>query len=121
MSGGFLKSPRVRVFWGDINLSSYDGPDKGAPEVFTLDSEKGGPIVYDVRTSLASEGEGPTAELKWDPTGPGYAAYEWFLSQEKYVQGKFSIEFFYPRGKKIVCSTGGRGKQSTTATTCRSR
>ena len=102
MSGGFLKSPRVRVFWGDINLSSYDGPDKGAPEVFTLDSEKGGPIVYDVRTSLASEGEGPTAELKWDPTGPGYAAYEWFLSQEKYVQGKFSIEFFYPRGKKIV-------------------
>lgn len=102
MSGGFLKSPRVRVFWGDINLSSYDGPNKGAPEVFTLDSEKGGPIVYDVRTSLASEGEGPTAELKWDPTGPGYAAYEWFLSQEKYVQGKFSIEFFYPRGKKIV-------------------
>lgn len=101
-SGGFLRVPRVRVFWGDINLSAYDGPSKGAPEVFSLDTEKGGPIVYDVRTDLASEGEGPTAELKWDPTGPGYDAYEWFLGQEKYVQGKFSIEFFYPRGKKIV-------------------
>jgi len=67
-----------------------------------LDSEKGGPIVYDVKISLSSEGNGPTAEFKWDPTGPGYAAYEWFISQPKYVLGRFSIEFFYPRGKKIV-------------------
>lgn len=102
MSGGFLKSPRVRVVWGDINLTAYDGASKGAPEVFTLDSEKGGPIVYDVKISLSSEGNGPTAEFKWDPTGPGYAAYEWFISQPKYVLGRFSIEFFYPRGKKIV-------------------
>ena len=100
--GGFLRVPRIRVFWGDINLSAYDGPSKGAPEVFKLGTEKGGPIVYDVQVDLAAEGDGPTAELKWDPTGPGYAAYEWFLDQPKYVLGKFSIEFFYPRGKKIV-------------------
>jgi len=70
MSGGFLRSPRVRVLWGDINLSAYDGPSKGAPEVFALDSEKGGPIVYDIQVDLNAEGEGPTAEMKWDPTGP---------------------------------------------------
>lgn len=101
MSGGFLKLPRVRVFWGDINLTAYTG-GKGAPEVFTAKGDKGAPLVYDIRTSLASEGEGPTAEFKWDPTGPGFAVYEWFLSQEKYVQGKISIEFFYAGGKKIV-------------------
>ena len=101
-NGGFLLSPRVRVLWGDINLSAYDGSSKGAPEVFKSDTERGGPIVFDVRTELASEGEGPTAEFKWDPTGPGYAAYEWFLSQPKYVQSQISIEFFYPGGKKIV-------------------
>jgi len=101
MSGGFLKAPRVRVLWGDINLSAYTGGG-GAPEVFTTDGEKGGPIVYDVRISLPSEGSAPTAQFKWDPTGPGYAAYEWFLSQPEYIQGKLSIEFFYPRGKKIV-------------------
>jgi hypothetical protein len=101
MSGGFLKLPRVRVLWGDINLTAYTGGG-GAPEVFTNEKEKGGPIIYDVRTSLAAESEGPTAEFKWDPTGPGFAAYEWFLSQEKYLQERISIEFFYARGKKIV-------------------
>jgi len=102
MSGGFLRSPRVRVLWGDINLSAYDGPSKGAPEVFTLDTEKGGPIVYDVQVDLNAEGEGPTGEMKWDPTGPGIKAYEWFLSQDKYMKSQITVEFFYPRGKKVV-------------------
>ena len=101
-SGGFLRVPRVRVKWGDINLSAYDGPKYGAPEVFSSDSEKGGPIVYDVQADLNAENEGPTAEMKWDPTGPGMAAYEWFVSQDKYMKTQISIEFFYPQGKKIV-------------------
>lgn len=101
-NGGFLILPRARVFWGDVNLTAYDGPSKGAPEVFLTDAEKGGPIVFDVRAELSSEGEGPTAEMKWDPTGAGLAAYEWFVSQPKYLQGKFSVEFFYPGGKRIV-------------------
>jgi hypothetical protein len=101
MSGGFLKSPRVRVLWKDVNLTAYTGGG-GAPEVFSSEDEKGGSIVYDVKTSIASEGEGPTAEFKWDPTGPGFSAYEWFISQEEYLQAQISIEFFYPQGKKIV-------------------
>ena len=101
MAGGFLKAPRVRVLWGDINLTAYTGGG-GAPEIFTNEKEKGGPIVYDVRAALVAEGGSPTAEFKWDPTGPGFAAYEWFITQEKYLQSQISIEFFYPRGKKVV-------------------
>lgn len=101
MSGGFLKSPRVRVMWVDVNLSAYTGGG-GAPPVFVLDEEKGGSIVYDVRISMPSEGSAPTGEFKWDPTGPGYAAYEYFISNPKYVQGEITIEFFYPDGKGFV-------------------
>ena len=101
MSGGFLKAPRVRVMWGDVNLSAYTGGG-GAPPVFTDEGEKGAPLVYDVRISMPSEGSAPTAEFKWDPTGPGYAAYEYFISTPEYVQGRLSIEFFYPRGKKFI-------------------
>ena len=90
---GFLRSPRVRVLWGKINLSAYDG-DQGFPEST--------PVVYDVQVDLSAEGEGPTAEMKWDPTGPGYALYEWFISQPEYMQTTITIEFFYPRGKKIT-------------------
>lgn len=92
-SGGFLSSPRVRVFWKDINLSSYNG-DQGFP--------KNTPVVYDVQVDLQAEGEGPTAEMKWDPTGPGYQLYEWFISKSEYMGSQITIEYFYPRGKKIV-------------------
>lgn len=92
-TGGFLRSPRVRVLWGKINLSSYDG-DQGFP--------KNTPVVYDIQADLNSENEGPTAEMKWDPTGPGMALYEWFISKPEYMKTQISIEFFYPRGKKIV-------------------
>ena len=92
-TGGFLSSPRVRVLWGKINLSSYDG-DQGFPQ--------NTPAVYDVQVELQSEGEGPTASMKWDPTGPGYQLYEWFISKEEYMNTQITIEYFYPRGKKIV-------------------
>ena len=39
--------PRVRVLWGDVNLTSYTGGG-GAPEVFSTEGEKGAPIVYDI-------------------------------------------------------------------------
>ena len=90
---GFLRSPRVRVLWGSINLSSYDG-DQGFPQ--------NTPVVYDVQVDLQAEGEGPTAEMKWDPTGPGYQLYEWFISKPEYMQTTITIEYFYPRGKKII-------------------
>jgi hypothetical protein len=104
MTAGFLRSPRVRVLWGSVNLSAYDGPKHGAPEVFALDSEKGGPIVYDVEVNLSAEGDGPTASMKWDPTAPAFAAYEWFISQPDYMRTQITIEYFYPQGKRVVFS-----------------
>jgi hypothetical protein len=92
---GFLISPRVRVFWGDINLSAYNGK-KNFPQ--------GAPLVYDVQVDLNAEGDGPTAEMKWDPTGPGYDLYEWFINPDggNYMGKTIMIEYFYPQGKKIV-------------------
>ena len=40
--------------------------------------------------------------MKWDPTGPGGSLYEWFLNQEKYLKTQITVEYFYPRGKKVV-------------------
>ena len=96
-NGGFLISPRVRVLWGKINLSAYDGSTQGAP-----DFPEGAPVVYNVNVDLQAEGNGPTATMMWDPTGPGYAIYEWFISQPEYVSTQITIEFFYPGGKKVT-------------------
>jgi len=96
-----LRIPRVRVFWGEINLTSYVGGG-GAPEVFTTDGERGAPIIYDITVTINAEGEGPTGEFKWDPTGPGFAAYEFFVTSEEYMKKTITVEFFYPDGKKIV-------------------
>jgi hypothetical protein len=93
VSGGFLRQPRVRVLWGDINLSSYDG---------TLNFPAGSPLVYDVQVDLNAENEAPTASMKWDPTGPGFAVYEWFVNKPEYMETQITIEYFYPQGKKIV-------------------
>lgn len=91
--GGFLRSPRVRVLWGNINLSSYDG-DQGFP--------KNTPVVYDVQVDVADQTEGATGSMKWDPTGAGADLYEWFVTKEEYMKKQITVEFFYPRGKKIV-------------------
>jgi len=93
--------PRVRVLWGDVNLTSYTGGG-GAPEVFKLEEEKGASIVYDISVNISAEGDGPTAEMKWDPTAKGFAAYEFFVQNEEYMKKQISVEFFYPQGKKIV-------------------
>jgi hypothetical protein len=97
--GGFLRLPRVRVLWGKVNLSAYDGPQYGAPEVFQLPEERFAPIVYDVQVNLNAENEAPTAEMKWDPTGPGFAAYEYFI--QKKTAEPITIEYFYPQGKTV--------------------
>jgi hypothetical protein len=109
--GGFLKLPRVRVVWGDINLSAYDGDTKGAPPVFWLGSEKRGSIVYDAEVDLSAEGEGPTGSFKWDPTGPAFAVYEWLISQPKYLRSRITITYFYPGGKKITLAFKWAGQK----------
>lgn len=91
--GGFLKLPRVRVFWGDINLSSYNG-DQSFPQ--------NTPVVYDVQVDSSDQTEGGTGSMRWDPTGPGGALYEWFVTNPEYMKKQITVEFFYARGKKIV-------------------
>lgn len=92
-SGGFLSLPRVRVFWGDINLSSYNGSEN-----FPANT----PVVYDVQVDSSDQTEGGTGTMRWDPTGPGAALYEWFVTNPDYMKKQITVEFFYPRGKKIV-------------------
>ena len=91
MSGDLIL-PRVRVTWGDINLSAYNG--KGP-------FPQGAPLVYNVNFDLTSQTQGPTAQMKWDPTGPGFAEYEKFISSEEYMKSRIYVEFFYNRGKRI--------------------
>ena len=88
----FLLQARVRVFWGKINLSSYDGSES---------FPQGQPAVYDVDVNLAGETQGPTATMKWDPTGPGMDLYESFLSNKERMADQIKIDFFYPGGKHI--------------------
>ena len=79
--------------WGKINLSAYNG-DQNFPQ--------GSPLVYDVSVDLNGENQQPTGEMSWDPTGPGFGVYEWFVSQEEYLKTQITVEYFYPRGKKVV-------------------
>jgi len=92
-TGGFLRQARVRVLWGNVNLSAYDG-DQDFPQ--------GTPVVYDVQVDVSDQTEGATGNMKWDPTGPGASLYEWFVTKEEYMKKQITVEFFYPRGKKIV-------------------
>jgi hypothetical protein len=91
MSGGNLILPRVRVMWGDVNLSSYNGSTGGFPE--------NEPLIYDVRANLSAENEGPTAEMKWNPTGPAMKVYEELVSS--YMDKQIRVEFFYSGGKTL--------------------
>ena len=89
---GHLIQPRVRVSWAGINLSAYDGTP-GFPQTL--------PVVYDVEVQLQSQTQAPTASMKWDPTGPGFALYESFISNAEYMKSRIFIDFFYPRGKRM--------------------
>lgn len=90
---GNLIQPRVRVLWGEINLSSYNGSVGGFPQ--------GQPVVFDTTVNLQAETEAPTAQMRWDPTGPGMAVYESFIESEEYMLTQIMIEIFYPNGKSI--------------------
>ena len=76
-----------------MNLSAYPG-GKGI--------ERGTPLVYDVQVNLNAENEAPTAEMKWDPTGPGFAVYESFIGDKDKIKTQITIEYFYPQGKKVT-------------------
>lgn len=78
--------------WGTINLSSYNG-ELGFP--------KGEPLVYDIEANLQGETQSPTAQMKWNPTGPAMEVYESFLTSKELMATQIVIEFFYPNGKRM--------------------
>ena len=92
MTGNLIQA-RVRVLWGGTNLTSWDGK---------VDFPKGEPVVYDVEVNLSAETEGPTATMKWNPTGPGMTVYEYFIGNKTALGTQITIEYFYPGGKKVV-------------------
>ena len=89
---GNLIIPRMRVTWGDLNLSAYNG---------TGPFPAGSPLVYDVEVQLQSQTQSPTGSMKWDPTGPGFAIYEQLISDEKYLTSRIFVDVLYCGGKKL--------------------
>jgi hypothetical protein len=83
---GNLIIPRVEVYWGDVNLTSYNG--KG-------DYPQGEPLVYKVECNLPSEDENPSATMMWAPTAGAYAIYRDLLDTKADYQ--IVTTFGYPR------------------------
>ena len=89
MSGNLL-IPIVEVYWGETNLTSYNGP---------IGVIKGEPVVFKVEAHLEAQGTGPTASLSWNPSGPGYDAYKDLV--DNHINETISITYGY-RGKKMI-------------------
>jgi hypothetical protein len=91
MAGNLIQG-RVLVTWGDINLSSYNGPG-----LFP----KGDPLVYDVEVQLQSQTNAPTGTFKWNPSGPAYAEYERLIGNAEQLQKVIYVDYYYPKGKRL--------------------
>lgn len=90
---GDLIIPRCEVFWGDINLTSFE-ESKSWPGV---DGPQ--PLVYDVRVSLQESGQTPSGSMKWNPTGLAFSAYEKILNAN--YDKTIVVRFFYLTGRSI--------------------
>lgn len=91
---GDLLIPRCEVFWGDINLTSYEKakewPGSKGPQ----------PLVYDVKVSLQESGQTPKGSMKWLPSGVAFKAYEEIL--EANFDKTIVVRFFYTTGLSIA-------------------
>lgn len=88
---GNLITPRVEVFWDDINLTSYNGKQN---------FPQGEPLVFAVDTNFQSQSSGPTASLSWNPTGPAAEVYEELLSTK--TDKTLTIKWYYAEGKYLL-------------------
>ena len=90
MSGNLI-TPRVEVFWDDINLTSYNGKQN---------FPKGEPLVFGVTTNFQAESSGPTASLNWNPTGPAAEVYEELVNSK--TDKTLTIKWYYAEGKYLL-------------------
>jgi hypothetical protein len=88
---GNLISPRVEVFWDDINLTSYNGKQN---------FPRGEPLVYEVDTNFQSQSSGPTASFSWNPTGPAAEVYAELVSTK--TDKTLTIKWYYSEGKYLL-------------------
>lgn len=89
MAAGDLISPRVEVYWGESNLTSYllEGAAQAAP------------IVYNVTCQLQEGNSNPTGSMEWEPTGPAFKVYEDFIKTK--LQEQIVVKFYYLGGRSI--------------------
>jgi hypothetical protein len=97
---GNLIIPRVEVFWGDTNLTSYKG-DKDYPA--------GEPLVYKVECTLPQQSENPSGSMMWVPTAGAYKVYERLLKEK--ANDQIVTTFGYLGLKKVsfIWMWGGNG------------
>lgn len=87
---GNLIIPRVEVYWGKVNLTSYNG-DGNYP--------KGEPLVYKVECTMPRESDNPSGSMMWAPTAGAYAVYEELLKNN--ADDQIVTTFGYLGKKKI--------------------
>lgn len=92
---GNLIIPRVRVLWGDEDITHY------APSAQWTPSGEPQPLVFDVSVSLQEEGQTPRGSMRWNPAGKAFLEY-----QDKFLESKITkpiqVQFYYVNGRSIV-------------------
>jgi hypothetical protein len=87
---GNLIIPRVEVYWGSVNLTSYNG---------TGNYPKGEPLVYKVECTLPKESDNPSGSMMWAPTAGAYEVYEDLL--KNHADDQIVTTFGYLGKKKV--------------------
>jgi hypothetical protein len=97
---GNLIIPRVEVYWGKVNLTSYSG-DENYP--------KGDPLVYKVECTLPQQSDNPSGSMMWVPTAGAYKIYEKLLREN--ADEQIVTTFGYAGKKKVsfIWMWGGNG------------
>lgn len=101
-----LRIPRVEVFWGPYNLTSYTGPG-----VYYDDPLVGEPLVYNVSVNLSKTGQTPTGSMTWNPTGAAYKVYEKLLTE--YYDYIITVRYYYVDGRSITFAFVWSGQQES--------
>ena len=88
---GNLIIPRVEVYWGETNLTSYNGSIKSFPQ--------GEPVVYKVECRLPNESQNPDGTLMWAPTAAALEVYKDLT--DNHINEQIVTTFGY-LGKKTI-------------------
>lgn len=99
---GNLIIPRVEVYWGKVNLTSYNG-DGNYP--------KGEPVVYKVECRLPHQSDNPDASMMWSPTKGAFDIYQDLVTN--HINEQIVTTFGYLGKKKISLVWIWGGQQYT--------